>query len=126
MREQVEVLEHHADIAAQQRQLLLVGRAPALAEFEPMAANRKFALLRRLEQIETTQECRLAGTAGADQRDDFAARDRERDALEHLIGAERLPDILRGQNRIRWIHRCAPSRCSIWSATRVSGNSTTK
>ena len=116
------MLEHHADAAPKQRELRIAGGAHAFAEGEFVRADGKLALLRHFQEVQAAQEGGLAGAGGADQGDDLAACDRERDALEHLVVAERLVDVVSDQST----HRCAPILSSTRSATSVSGNSTTK
>ncbi len=94
VREQVEALEHHADLLAQAVHVHMLCR-------QVLAAEPHMALIRRLEQVDAAQERRLAGARSADDRDDLAGHDIEVDALEHLMLAEALAEPLDAHDRLR-------------------------
>jgi hypothetical protein len=54
---------------------------------------------RRLEQRKAAQQRAFSRPARADDRDDLAFVDRERDAAEHFEGAEFLAEAFRAKNR---------------------------
>ena len=86
MREQVELLEHHAHAAAHQIDVGLL-RGDVLALKDDLAARRL------LEQVQTAQESRLARAGRTDDNDLFALLDMLVDALENLMVAIRLVQI---------------------------------
>jgi hypothetical protein len=61
------MLEQHADVAPEQRELGIAGDAVAVSKGEAMAANLEDPRLRNLEQVHTAQEGRLSRTVCADQ-----------------------------------------------------------
>src|SRR5450830_763020 len=77
VREQFEVLEHHADPGAQRRQIGL--RAADLA-----VADEDRSLLDRLQPVHRLDQRRLAGTGRAAHHHDFTLVDLQRAILEHL------------------------------------------
>src|ERR1700728_1114416 len=80
-RDQVELLKEEADrVASQTRQLALAERGQVLSAEEDPPARRP------VERAEQLQQGRLAGAAGADDRDELARGDVEVDRVE---GAER-------------------------------------
>src|SRR5882757_9637521 len=83
MREQVERLEHHADMAAQLAQSRLRRRHVFTAETDAAAVG-------SLQAVDAAQQRALARAAGAADRDDFAGADGEVDRLQHLERAEAL------------------------------------
>ncbi len=96
MREQVVLLEHDADLAAERVQLLL-RHAPAhsvgrLDEADRASVDQHLAVVERLHEVDALQQRALAGAAGADDRDHLATRNRQRDPLEHLVAAIALPE----------------------------------
>ena len=96
MREQVEILEDHADVGALLRGVAgrnLVEDAVALAVADQLAVDVQAAGVDLLEVIDAAQQRRLARTRGADEAGDRAARDLEIDALEHLQAAEGLAHV---------------------------------
>ena len=65
MREEVEMLKHHAHLLAVEVNIaVLVGDIHAVEENPPAR--------RKLEKVEATQECRLAAAGRADHNDDLA------------------------------------------------------
>jgi len=59
-----------------------------LAHEDLLARHGDFPGIGRLEKIDAAQECRLAGPARPEDRDDVALIGGDRDALEHLERAE--------------------------------------
>ena len=78
VREQAAHLEHHAHLQAHLVQLVVVEFVNHLAhEFHAAARWPQLA-------AEVAQQCGLAASADAEDRDDLAARDGHIDAFEHL------------------------------------------
>ena len=87
VREQVERLEHHPDAGPDLVDVdVRVGDLDALDEDLPRR--------RGLEQVHAAQQRGLAGAGGPDDADHLAVVDVEVDALEHLVGAEVLVQLL--------------------------------
>jgi hypothetical protein len=76
------VLEDKADAALARAS---IGRVFAVEEY--------LAALRELETRDDAQKCGLAGTRGAEQRDELAGRHLQGDAVERLEVAEGLCDV---------------------------------
>ena len=74
--QQAEVLEHHADAAAQQRPVMALELIDLLAEQIDAAAGRL------LRQIHHAQQRRFAGAAGADDEMERTRRQREGNLLQ--------------------------------------------
>ncbi len=87
MREEVELLEDHADPAPYG-----VDVDVRVGEFG--AADEDLALAGFLQQVHTAQQRRLAGAGRADDADDLALADLQVDALEDLVVAEGLVQVL--------------------------------
>jgi hypothetical protein len=77
MREQLEMLKHHADPRAQLRQI-------GLGVVDGNPGDGDGALLERLEPVDALDERRFAGARGAADHDDFTFGDRRRALLQHL------------------------------------------
>ena len=77
MREQVEVLEHHADLAAHLVDLLQI-----VGEF--LAVDDDLALLVLLQPVDAADHRRLARAGRAADDDALAAHDLEVDVLQHM------------------------------------------
>jgi hypothetical protein len=87
VREQVEALEDHADVAAQPGQLLaLVG--------QPHPVDADLALLDGLQPVDGAAQRGLPRAGGADDDDDLAPADGEVDVLQHVELAEPLVDVV--------------------------------
>jgi hypothetical protein len=87
VREQVELLEHHADAAPDGVDVhVQVGDLDAL--------DVDVALGRHLQQVHAAQQRRLAGARGPDHAHHLAGLDQHVDAHEHLVGAEVLVQVL--------------------------------
>src|SRR5665647_3133203 len=87
VREQVELLEHHAALHADLVDVLLEGAAVAAAG-DVDAADADLAGRRVLEEVEAAQEGALARAGGPDEDQDLALELLEVDALEHVVLAE--------------------------------------
>ena len=87
MGEQVEVLEYETDVLAQLADQLLL-RLERSAGIDVNIADTDLSAAGWFQQIEAAQQGGLARTAGADDRQDFAGRDVEVDALEHRLAIE--------------------------------------
>jgi hypothetical protein len=85
--EEVELLEHHPDARAQLVDVG-VGIGDLVALDEDLAAGGG------LEHVDAAQQRRLARARGPDDADDLALTDVEVDALEHLVVAEVLVEVL--------------------------------
>jgi hypothetical protein len=94
VREQVELLEDHPD-ARPQLVDVRVGVGDLLALDEDLPARRG------LEHVDAAQEGRLPGPGRTDDADHLAVRDVEVDALEHLVVAEVLVEVLDVDHRGR-------------------------
>ena len=81
--EEVEALEHHADVAAE------AGELPALVR-QALAVDGDLALLDRLEAVDGAAQRRLARPRRADDDDDLSAVDRQVDVLEDVQVSEPL------------------------------------
>jgi hypothetical protein len=120
VREQVELLEHHADPGAH-----LVDVHVGVGDLDTL--DHDLARGRLLEQVHAAQQGRLAGARGADDTDHLAAVDVEVDALEHLVVAEVLVQVLDIDRRcvaveMRLLHqRAFSARASIRRTTMESG-----
>ena len=91
--EQVKALEHHADVLAEFIDIAALGR-------KVLAVEPDVARVRGLEQVEATQEGRLARARGADNGDDLAGVNGQVDALEYLERAEALAQALDADERL--------------------------
>ncbi|MNH36486.1 hypothetical protein D3C79_972810 [compost metagenome] len=78
MREQVELLEHHADVASND-----VGVLALLVELHTVDPDHP--LLDFLQVVDAADQCRLAGTRRAAQDDMLTMLDRQVDALQHMV-----------------------------------------
>src|SRR5450830_97957 len=78
VREQVELLEHHADFLSQAAQVGAGG-------VEVFAVDFDHTVVDRLQAIEGAQQGRLTRAAAADDRDDLAFFNGQVDALEHVV-----------------------------------------
>ena len=94
MVQQAEILEDHADLAAQRGHLGPAERADILPQDRQKAARRAQA------QMHHVQEGGLAGAAGAGQEMKAAGLDRDTDVLQYL-GADAIPesDIIKTDHR---------------------------
>ena len=102
MRKQVEALEHHAHARALPGELApLQPQPPAAfaAIAHGLAVEPDLAGIELLQQVDTAQKRRLAGTAGADQRHHVGRMDIEIDPLQHLVRTERLGEAPDGEDR---------------------------
>ena len=110
MREQVERLEDHPELAPDRDRL---DRGIG----DDLAVEEDVAVVDRLEEVDAAQQRRLARPARADQRDRAVLRHDEVDPAQHRHLAERLRDAPDLDDRSRG-HR--DRRC-MWSSTRASG-----
>jgi hypothetical protein len=93
VREQVEALEHHADLAPDR-----LDRLQVLGKLD--AVHHDAARLVRLEAVDEAHQRRLARARGAADDDLLALRHAEVDVLQHLEGAEPLVDALHLDHRL--------------------------
>ena len=100
--EEVERLEDDPDPAAHD-----VDIDPARGDL--LAADDDPAGRDRLEQVDATEERRLAGPGGADQADDLVLGQHEVDPAEHLELAERLVDALDPQRLVAVMRASRPA-----------------
>ena len=95
-RQQLEVLEDAADVAAQQRHLAVLEPRQVAAADEDPAGGRLDLLQQQLD------ERRLAGAGRADDEDELALVDHERDAVERDdVGLVHLRDAVEDDHRPR-------------------------
>src|SRR5947207_4562641 len=85
MRKQVEMLKHHADLAADVVDLLEIGGKLDAVDDDP-------ARLMLLEPVDAADQRRLAGTGRPADHDPLAARDIEVDVAEHVKVAKPFVD----------------------------------
>ena len=91
VREQVELLEHHADALAHAREPPRVALAVAAgARADRLAVELDDAGVRQLHEVEAAQQRALARAGRAEDGDALALRDVEVDAAQHLVAAEAL------------------------------------
>ena len=91
VREQVEVLEHHADLRPHGGDGTVAVCAEDAADFVAIgdfAVDADAALLGHLKVIDAAQQRGLAAAGGADDADDLAGGHRKIDTLQHMQGAE--------------------------------------
>ncbi|EOD70532.1 6-pyruvoyl-tetrahydropterin synthase [Amycolatopsis vancoresmycina DSM 44592] len=81
VREQVERLEHHADVGPQRGQCLALGG-------QRDAVDGDLARVDRLQPVDRPAQGRLAGARRPEHHDDLAARHLQRDLPEHVQVAE--------------------------------------
>jgi len=97
MGEQVEALEHHADVPALTGDVALrIAYQAAVAAFaiaHGAAVDTNASALDIFEQVDAADKGGLARAGGADQHHHFAPPHLQRDALENLQLAERLLNI---------------------------------
>ena len=107
MREQIEPLEHHANLGTN---LVDIRFAQLHAVHDNLAAGRLFKI------IDAAEQRRLAAARRTNNYDDLFFRDIEIDALQHLDGAERLFQIPNADHRsctsVRAMRQAAKSRPS--------------
>src|SRR6185295_1064436 len=85
VREEVEALEHHADVAAEAGEFLALIR-------QSLPVDGDLALLDGLQAVDRPAEGRLARAGRPDDDDDLTTRDLEVDVLQHVQFAEPLVD----------------------------------
>src|SRR6185437_1619604 len=78
------------------------------------------AAVDRLEAVDAAQQRRLAGAGGPDQADDLVRVDRQRDALQHLVRAVALADVVNFDQRAHIV------RTPVRRASRLSRKSTNR
>ena len=103
MRPQVEVLEHHADLAAQLAQsprrhrlsrAVLAGLVADELAFDP-----DLAFVVSFEEVDAAQQRALARAARSDQTNNLGARELEIDAVEHFQRAKAFGHAANFENR---------------------------
>jgi hypothetical protein len=92
MREQVELLEHHADVAPDR-----VDRLHVVGELD--AVDDQVPALVFLEAVDAADQGRLARARGAADHDALAARDVELDVAQHVELAVPLVDAVESDDR---------------------------
>src|SRR6516164_1410865 len=117
MREQVERLEHHADMTTQLAQTAFDLRHIAALKTNTTAVG-------SLESVDAAQQRALTGSARAAHREHLAGRDGEADVLEHPQRTEALVEAgdfkQRGHVGRPRTKSCAPSRIAGKGPTRLS------
>ena len=104
VREEVELLEHHADVFTD---FVEVG----LAVGEEVSVHLDLSARGRLEEVEAAQEGRFAGAGRPDHADDLPLAHLEVDAPEHLQRAEVLAEALNP-----YLCHCGASFRSAWKS----------
>ena len=102
VREQIEALEHQADVAAARRDLAFVKLMQPVADppvTDHRAVDDELAGVDPLEVVHTAEERALAGSGGPDQAHDLSRVDREGDAFEHIDRTEALVHVDRLDHR---------------------------
>ncbi|MNM44339.1 hypothetical protein D3C81_552330 [compost metagenome] len=99
VREQVEVLEHHADVPHAFAQAGAVGFVRRFDEF--FAEQQNVAGIDGFQAVDGADQRRLAGAGWPDDRDHLAVLDIQVDAHQHLVGAIAFLDVLQLQDRRR-------------------------
>ena len=108
VREQVELLEAHADVLAQVADLLVLApRAVPTAELDPGHLDR--ALRGVLDEVHTAQHRRLAGAGPAEDDDDLAAAYLHVHALDDLQVPEGLVQVVDAYDDVRGAHQWSPA-----------------
>ena len=93
VREQVEVLKHHADLRAHRGDRAIGMRTETtldLVAIDQLAVDADASLLRDLEMVDAAQQRGLSAAGGTDDADDLADRDREVDPSQYVQRAEML------------------------------------
>ena len=93
MREQVELLKHHAQLGAHAGKILAFLR-------QRLALDEDLARVDGFQAVDGSAHGRLARARGADHDDDFAAVDREIDVVEDVQIAIVLIDVLELDQRL--------------------------
>ena len=108
MREEVVALEDHADPGALPGELAAAqaDATPAGAVAERLAVEPDLAAVEFLEEVDAAEQRGLAGTAGADDRNDVGGKHIEVDAAEDRLRPEGLLQALDGEDRV---HAPAPN-----------------
>src|SRR3954451_2629466 len=116
VREKIEALEHHPGHGALARQLtVLQPTAGACLRVIPdrLPIEKNSALLEILQEVDATQERRLARPARSDDRDDLARVHREVDAPQDFDRSKALPQSLNFEERVYgFAHQRTATRCS--------------
>ena len=102
VREQVEALEHHADVLALEGDFLLPQLVQLVATLpvpDEHAVDVQPPGVDLLEVVDAAQQRRLARAGRPDQAEHLALLHLEVDAVEHPQAAEALADLLRGNDR---------------------------
>jgi hypothetical protein len=102
VREQVEMLKHHAGRGAKGGEIPVARPATAAgAELHLPLADPDPPALGVFQQVDAAQQRRFAGPRRTDDGNNRAALDPQRDALQHLDPAERLPQIGNLDHRVK-------------------------
>ena len=116
MRKQVEMLEHHADLAAHLVQMRLTGidQFPILLLMpEIVPVNHHMTTTEGFECHEDSQDGRFTRAAGSDQSQLFTRRDLQIEIVQNLQAAEAFMDVLKLDD-VGWISQ--GSRPLAWLA----------
>ena len=116
MGEEVVLLEHHADLAAQ-RELVELGIVHLLALDHDRAA------IDPHQGVHAAQQCGLARARRPDDADYLALHHVHRDAIEHGQRAERLAHVFQAYQRLVWrpAHHFTAKRFSSATVARAIG-----
>ena len=114
MREQVEVLEHHADLAAH-----LVDALEVVGQLDAVDDQRAGLML--LQAVDAAEQRRLAGAGRAADHDPLAAHHPQADALQDVERAEPFVDVDNVDGDLVGA-RCAPAcRMTAFGEVSVTG-----
>src|SRR5439155_2056982 len=103
VREEVELLEDHADVRPD------LGDLPSGAR-DGCSVEDDVAAVRHLEPVGAAKQRRLRRAGRTDEYDDLTGSDGHRDAVQHVKGTEGLLDIAELEERV---HRWNANRCSV-------------
>jgi hypothetical protein len=103
MREQIETLEDHSDLAANGVEVLQI-------VVEDDAVDDDLARIMRFEAIQGTQESRLPGTGRPDDGRHLPLVEGRRNVLQRMEGTEALVDLARLDDRSEGGRRCSCDR----------------
>ncbi len=126
VREQVELLKHHAEQRAPVAQVLLRGRhqlAVAVLVPQRLAVDGDDAAIDALERHQDAQHGRFARARRPDDRHLLAARHAEIEFVEHDVVAEALDDLVEGDDRLAHL-RGSPVLGRLTSTQRTTAEAT--
>ena len=135
VREEVELLEHHADALADGGKLALAAKKAVFLDRHMVAVDDEAAVLVHFEAVDAADQRGPARAAGTDHHHHLAARDGKVDALEDVVATVELVEVLHfddgahgaASGIVRFAHRVPRARCfSSFRATKVIRDPTRK